>query len=207
MLDRPATDRVVDIASVVLISIAAVLSALCGYQSGRWSGEESRFYNLANASRIESAEDADRAIALTAIDVNLFLHYIDAIDAHDGRKAAFIYRRLRPEMRSAMAAWLAAKPLTNPAAPSSPFVMPQYKLAMRASSAARERQASDAFVAARAANRNADEFLLLTVIFASVSFLAGISTKMVYPRHAVVVALGTIALIYGAVRLGRLPFL
>jgi hypothetical protein len=207
MLDRPATDRVVDVASVVLISIAAVLSALCGYQSGRWSGEEGRFYNLANASRVQSAEDADRAMALTAIDVNLFLHYVDAVDARHAREAAFIYRRFRPEMRAATAAWLATKPLTNPAAPSSPFAMPQYKPAARTASVALERQAAGDFRAAQAATRNSDDFLLLTVIFAAVSFLGGISTKMSFPRHAVVVTLGTVALIYGAVRLGRLPFL
>jgi hypothetical protein len=49
--------------------------------------------------------------------------------------------------------------------------------------------------------------VLLTVIFAAVSFLAGISTKMSYPRHAIVVALGIVALVYGAVRLAGLPFL
>ena len=80
---------------------ASVLTALSGYQSGRWSGEQARFYNLANASRIESAEAADRGLALTAIDVNLFLHYIDAVEAGNSREAQFVNRRLRPEMRAA----------------------------------------------------------------------------------------------------------
>jgi hypothetical protein len=206
-MTRERVDRIVDIASVVLISAAAVLSAMSGYESGRWGGQRTRLYNMANASRLRSAEEADRSIALTAIDVTLFLHYVDAVDAGDARKAQFLYRRFRPEARPAMRAWLATKPLQNPNAPSSPFAMPQYALASNASSQENERRASASFDAAQAANRHADEFLLLTVIFASVSFLAGVSTKMAYPRHLVVVVVGTLALIYGLTRLITLPLL
>jgi hypothetical protein len=206
MEEHSRVDRFVDIAGVVLISVAAVLTALSGYQSGRWSGAQARFYNVANASRIESAESADRDLALTAVDVNLFLHYIDAVEGGNSREAQFINRRLRPEMRAAMNAWLATKPFTNPRAPSSPFVMPQYSLRARAASLRYTALASDNFNAALEANRHADEFLLLTVIFAAVSFLAGVSTKMTYPRHAIVIGVGMIALIYGIVRLVALPF-
>jgi hypothetical protein len=192
---------------VVLISIAAVLSAICGYQSGRWSGHQARYYNVANADRIKSAEAADRANVLTSIDVALFLQYVDAVDTRNAPKAKFIYQRLRPEMKIAMAAWLATKPRNNPKAPSSPFVMPQYSLATRAEAKRLEDAAGASFAEAQTANQHADDFLLLTVIFAGVSFLGGISTKMVYPRHAFLVGVGVIGLVYGAVRLVELPFL
>jgi len=191
----------------VLISIAAVLSAICGYQSGRWSGHQAMYYNVANGDRIRSAEEADRANVLTAIDVALFLQYIDAVDAGNAPKAQFIYQRLRPEMKKAMAAWLATKPRVTPRAPSSPFVMRQYSLATKAEARRLEDAAAASFAKAQTANQHADDFLLLTVIFAGVSFLGGISTKMVYPRHAILVGLGLIGLIYGAVRLVELPFL
>ncbi len=191
----------------MLISIAAVLSAVCGYQSGRWSGQQARSYNVANADRIQSAEAADRANVLTAIDVALFLQYVDAVDAGNAPKAQFIYQRLRPEMKTAMVAWLATKPRKNPKAPSSPFVMPQYSLATKAEAKRLEDTAGVSFAEAQIANQHADDFLLLTVIFAGVSFLGGISTKMVYPRHAFLVSLGVIGLIYGLVRLVELPFL
>lgn len=205
--DAKTADRFVDVASVVLISAAAVLTALCGYQSGRWGGQQARYYNVASADRIRSAEAADRSNILTAIDVALFLQYVDAVDAKNAAKAAFIYRRLRPEMRPAMRAWLAANPRTNPKAPSSPFVMPQYSLRTAAEARRLEADAGIKFEQAQAANEHADDFLLLTVIFASVSFLAGMSTKMAYPRHAIVIGVGTVALIYGIVRMAWLPFL
>jgi len=195
------------VASVVLISVAAVLTALCGYQSGRWSGHQARQYNVANAKRIASAEAADRANVLTAIDVALFLQYVDAVDASNGKKAQFIFARFRPEMRAAMEAWLATKPRANPKAPSSPFVMRQYSLATRAQASRLETAAGADFEEAQAANQHADDFLLLTVIFAGVSFLGGMSTKMMYPRHAIMIGIGMIGLLYGIVRLVELPFL
>jgi hypothetical protein len=207
MLDRKAVDRVVDVASVALISMAAVLSALCGYQSGRWSETQTRLYNVANADRVGGAEAVGRSNALTIIDVTLFLNYVNAVADGRTREAAFIEQRFRPEMRPAMNAWLATKPLTNPKAPTSPFVMPQYTLRTKAEAQSDEDRATASFQSAQEAARHADDFLLLTVIFAGVSFLAGMSTKFVFPRHLIVVALGTFALVYGLIRLVHLPFL
>ncbi len=87
MGDRQRIDRIVDVASVVLISVAAVMTALCGYQSGRWGGQQARLYNMANADHVLSAEAADKSLAFTAINVNLFLHYVDAVDAGDNKKS------------------------------------------------------------------------------------------------------------------------
>ena len=207
MLERSMVDRLVDIASVALISAAAVLSAACGYQSGRWGGEQSRLYNLANAARVKSAVSADRRFAFAAIDVNLFAQYVDAVSEGDARRADFFYRRFRPPLRDATRAWLATKPLQNPHAPSSPFEMPIYRAETGRGADAYDRQADGDFDKAGTANRHSDNFLLLTVVFASVSFLAGMSTKMAYPRHAVVVVVGFAGFLYGIVRMVSLPFL
>jgi hypothetical protein len=198
---------VVDVASLVLISAAAVFSAVCSYQSGRWGGDQLRMYNLANVQRAEASEATNRSLAYTAIDVNLFLNYSNAVDAHDEHRAQFIYQRLRPEMRTALDAWLRTRPLTDPKAPSSPFALPEYRKAMGAESKRYEAAAAASFNDALTANRHSDNFLLLTIVFAAVSFLGGMSTKMKFPQHAAVVALGTLALIYGIVRLLNLPFL
>jgi hypothetical protein len=198
-------DRIVDVLSVVLISVSAVLTALCGYQSGLWDGTQTRLYSTANADRLHSSEDADRANALAAIDVAVFVHYVQAVDSNNVRFADFLYRRFRPEFVPAMRAWLAAKPFQNVHAPSTPFAMPQYRLKSREEAREYEKRAANDFDAAGRANHNADEFVLLTVIFAGVSFLAGISTKMVFPSHAIVVTLGIVATVYGIVRLFELP--
>ncbi|MBV8066998.1 MAG: hypothetical protein JO113_03395 [Candidatus Eremiobacteraeota bacterium] len=206
-MEHQRADRVVDVASVVLISIAAVLTAICSYQSGRWDGRQAQLYNRADAEHTYAAEASDRSNVLTAIDVGVFLNYLDAVDRRDQRMADFLAARMRPEMRPAMRAWLATRPLQNPRAPSSPFVMPQYTLRTRTQGSKWEADAHANFEAAIVANRHADDFLLLTVIFAGVSFLAGISTKLVFPRHLALIVIGGIATAYGLVRLVELPFL
>jgi hypothetical protein len=203
--DTRIFDRIVDITAVALISLAAVLSALCGYQSGRWSGLQSRMYALASATRIEAAEAGTKSVALSAIDVATFLQFINAYEAHDKEKAEFLYRRFRPPMRAATAVWIAAHPRTNPKAPSTPFAVPAYVRASHAAENALATQASADFEAAQAANEHADAFLLLTVTLAGVSFLAGMSTKFVYPYHVVVIGVGCLVFIYCVVRLLELP--
>jgi hypothetical protein len=198
-------DRIVDVLSVVLISVSAVLTALCGYQSGLWEGEQTRMYSTANADRLHSTEEADRANTLAAIDVAVFVHYVEAVDTNNARFKDFLFRRFRPEFVPAMRAWLATNPFQNVRAPSTPFVMPEYRLQSREEALEYEKRAANDFNEAGRANHNADQFVLLTVIFAGVSFLAGISTKMVYPSHTIVVALGLIATVYGVVRLFELP--
>jgi hypothetical protein len=143
----------------------------------------------------------------TSINVTLFLDYIDAVQHGDTKFAQFIYRRLGPNMKPAMDAWLATHPLTNPKAPTSPFVMREYTQRMQAGTLQEEAVANADFNAAQNAHRNADEFILLTVVFATVSFLAGVSTKLVFPRHAIIVGLGIVALLYGLGRLWFLPVL
>ena len=207
MLNRETIDKFVDVASVVLISVAAVLTALCGYQASRWDGEQARLYNVVDASRLHAAEAADRSAVNTSINVTLFLAYIDAVQHNNTQFAQFIYRRLGPNMRPVMDAWLATHPLTNPKAPTSPFVMREYAERMQAGSSQQEARAKADFTSAQIAHRNADEFTLLTVVFATVSFLAGVSTKLVFPRHAIIVGLGILALLYGLGRLWFLPVL
>lgn len=208
MSDQSKADRIVDVASVIFISAAAVMTAVCSYQSGRWDGRQAQLYNRANADHTYAAEASDRANVLTAIDVGIFLRYIDALDRNDQRMADFLNRRFPAEMQPAVRAWLATRPLKNPHAPSSPFVMRQFNLRSKAQARAWETDARAAFEGATVANHHADDFLLLTVLFAGVSFLAGISTKIEYPRHAVVIiAIACAATIYAIARLIHLPFL
>jgi hypothetical protein len=190
----------------VLISVAAVLTALCGYQSGRWSGEQARLYSAADSDRLQSAEERDRANAVSAVDVSIFIHYVQAVYSGNQRFADFLYRRTGPNFRPALRAWLATKPFQKANAPPTPFELPQYQLTSEASARASSARAAANFQAAIVATHHADDFLLLTVIFAGVSFLAGVSTKMVFPRHAVVIVVALLATAYGIVRIVKLPF-
>jgi hypothetical protein len=198
-------DRGVDIASVILISLATVLTAWAGYEAARWTAVQTQSYNDASNQRIQAAVLSGRTNALEIVDVATFLEFVGAVATHSTEEQNFIYKRFRPEMKRAVDAWIATKPRTNPAAPSSPFAMPQYKLKTTQEAARLNALASESFRRATESNELGDQYVRLTVIFAAVSFLAGISTRFFFPNHLIVVVLGFGALAFGLIRMFELP--
>ena len=74
-----------------------------------------------------------------------------------GTYSTFLYKRFRPEFEPALQAWLAEDPGTNPSAPSSPFVMPEYTLRPPRQSAALEKAADASAAQAREATARAGQ--------------------------------------------------
>jgi hypothetical protein len=200
-----AFDVWVDVASVVLISAATVLTAWCGYEAARWTAIQTKQYNEASAQRVAAAVASGRANTLEIVDVTMFLQYVAAVAAGRTDEEAFVYRRFRPEMKGAVDAWLATKPRKNPSAPSSPFAMPQYHLLAGAEASRLNALSAASFETATNANELSDAYVRLTVIFAGVSFLAGISTKFRFPSHIVIIAAGFGVLIFGLSQIIELP--
>ncbi|HTJ26796.1 MAG TPA: hypothetical protein VMA36_11605 [Candidatus Limnocylindria bacterium] len=198
------TDRYVDIASVALISLASVLTALCGYQSSLYATQRTQLFSSANVHRVTAASYAGRSNALEIIDVGLFVQYIAAGTTGDATLQRYIVEHLRPEMRPAMNAWLALKP---GARPNSPLAMPEYKLATDADAQRETALAEGLFARAEEAGALSDRFVKATVTFATVSFLAAMSTKFFYPLHLVMIVLSAAIFLYGLVHIAQLRFI
>jgi hypothetical protein len=207
MTRREEVDRYVDIMSVLLLSATAVLTAICVYQSALWSGRETRLYNQASAERISAALAGATSNAIRIVDIGVFLRYLEALRSGDRAAQTFFNAHINPEAGAALAAWLRTDPIHNPHAPRTPFAMPEYRLSSDAQMRHGNAVAEQTFAAAEAANRHADAFTSLTIMFASVAFLAGMSTKFRFPFHLLVVSAGIIALVYGIFRLTGLPHL
>lgn len=204
-LFRRPLDEIVDVASVVIISCATVFSAWCGFEAAKWSGVQTERYQAANSTRIAASETLDRANAEQVVNVQLFLQYM--VSDLQGRTdiATYIERRFRPEVKVAMKAWLATKPLTNPHAPPTPFTMRQYHLAARNQASKLNARAEEIVEMALKARNRSDRYVLLTVLFASVSFLGGVSTKLRAPLHVILVSFGTIVLTGSVIALFFIP--
>lgn len=189
-------DRRLELFEVILLALAAVLTAWCAFQSTKWGGVQADSYSRAGAARTESTRASARAGQLTAIDVNTFTAWVAAISAEerdglanglepDGsyepvpeRQSGFLYARFRPEFKTAVDAWLAERPLVNPAAPPTPFATPQYQVAEDARAAELEQQADGFATKARAANQTGDNYVMLTIMFTLVLVFVGLGTKM-----------------------------
>jgi len=180
------------------MSLATVATAWCAYQSAEWGGEQS--FMLGESTRAGRAASLQASLAMQrrSLDAALFMEWIGAIATENERLEDFYRERFRPGMRVAVDAWLATDPIHNPDAPPHPFVMPEYQVEQDSIGAAEQSRSDESWHRAREYDGIADRYVLLTVVFASVLFFAGISEKFDhYGVRTAVLLMGT-ALFTGA---------
>jgi hypothetical protein len=180
-----------EVATTVLLGLAAVATAWSGYQASRWHGEQATATSKTSAIRIQAARAQGLAEADTQVDVTTFTQWVDAYARDDAQLAAFYYERFRREFKPAVEAWVATRPLKNPDAPLSPFAMPDYRLAATADAERLDREAEASAAIVERDIQRADNYVLGVVLFAVALFFAGMTTKLRDPRlQRVTLALG-----------------
>jgi hypothetical protein len=195
-----------EIATTVLLALAAVATAWASYQSARWHGKQAEAQSASIAARVESTKAAGTASRQAQVDLALFTQWVDAFAGRERELATFYRRRFRPEFKPAFQAWIATRPRTNPRAPLTPFAMPQYRLAAEAESERLERKAATSSHAVKTHIQRADNYTLAVVLFATSLFFAGISTRMRLPRsRAFVLGLGWLVFIGAIVWIATFP--
>jgi hypothetical protein len=171
-------DHRLELATTVLLALAAVATAWATYQSARWHGKQARAQSASIATRVESTREAGVANRQGQIDVTIFTQWVNAYARDETELESFYRKRFRPEFRPAFEAWVATKPRTNRNAPLSPFAMPQYHLAASDEADALEARAGAFSASVATYIQRADNYTLAVVMFASALFFAGISTRM-----------------------------
>jgi hypothetical protein len=181
----------IELVATVFLAVATVLTAWSAFQSAKWSGVQAISFSAANAARTESARASDLANTQRAVDVDTFVAWVSAVAAERGfepsdllyrpeagTESGFLYERFRDEFKPAVEAWLATRPLLDPDAPATPFQMSEYRLAADAEAERLVNESEDRRDDALQANQRSDNYVLLTVLFASVLLFAGVSTKL-----------------------------
>ncbi len=165
----------------ILLSIAILGTAWSAYQSACWRGIQTfrlTAAGVASRTALEKHLFTEQQFALDAMQV---LHIVDQLVEGKSSIVEFYVKRIRPDLRAAVEAWLALKPLENPNAPPHPLVMPEYTdrvLGPARTEVQKLRAESDHEIAlAEEANQTSDRYVLFTVLFASVLFFTGIAGK------------------------------
>jgi hypothetical protein len=197
-----AAQQRLELWGTILLSVATLLTAWSAFQATKWGGLMSIRFSEANAARTQSAGAAARASSQRNLDVVVFTSYVEAVAAERGEQQRFIEGRFRDEFRPAFDAWVATSPRTNPSAPPTPFAMPEYRLAEEQRSAELSALADRRGEQARDANQQGDDYVLLTVVFASVLFFCGIATKVTTRVAQIALLSFATALTMGALAIG-----
>ena len=189
-----ARSRRLEIASAVLLGLAATASAWCGYQSNLWSGVQTFSLAAASEAARKSTQLTLQATQLQTIDLGFFTTFVEASFRGDKKLADFAYARFRPEARRALDAWLQTDPFNNPNAPVRPFAMAEYAQPEREAAKRADEEQARAVAAAQRANQASDNYVLLTVRFAAVLFFGGIVSTFESQRLRTSVFLLAVAL-------------
>jgi hypothetical protein len=164
----------IEITRALVLALATVASAWCAYQSTRWNDVQTfRLTEASEASR-QSAMHSIAGMQVRSFDGTMFLHYLEACSQGQKQTESLLLSRFRPELKVAMEAWLKTRPFDNPHAPPHPFRMSEYVLDEEVEAARLSQVHKEGLSNAQEANRIADAYVLLTVMFASVLFFGGI---------------------------------
>ena len=177
----------------LIMALAAIGTAWSGFESSNWGSVQSRLTAQSSAKRIEASRKAAEAGQLRTLDVITFTAWIGAVNQEtqadpsvfpaqgyvprERTGSGFLYARFRSEFKPVFDAWLAQQPLRNPAAASTPFVMPQYQLAAQTQADALAEEAEQLTLQAQQASLVSGRYVLMGVLFALVLFFVAVGNK------------------------------
>ncbi len=162
---------------LIVLSITAVLTAWCGFESSQWGGEMSIAFSEASNARIEAARQAGVANAARQADLTIWGLYVQARAQGDTALASYVEQRFTDHFRVAYRAWIAVGEPTQ-----GPFKMKEYVPPGTTESLAADQHADSRFADALVFNQRGDNYTILTVLFALVLFFAAASTRLGRPR-------------------------
>lgn len=198
--------RYVQWLTVLLLSAAGVATSWNGYQAALWGSVQTQHYGRANALRLASTRAEDAADQLRAIDVALFMEWVEAWLNDDEKVATFFEERFRDEFKPAFRAWLEQDPFDNHTAAPSPFYLPEYRLAKADEAIALAEQAEDAYLEGQEASAFGDTYIMHALLLATVLFFAGISKIFRVPAmQYVLLGLAAALFVYSAIGIAALP--
>jgi len=180
-VEKQERRRWVEITCAVVLALGTMASAWCAYQATLWNGVQTfRLAKSAEASR-SGVQNSVAGMQIRAFDGTMFLQYLEAHTGAEVRLEEMLYRRFRPQMKIAVDAWLKTDPLLNPDSPLHPLQMPEYVIAEEVQARQLAEIEREQFSGAQEANRNSDNYVLLTVLFASVLFFSGVAGTVNIP--------------------------
>jgi hypothetical protein len=195
-----------EIFAAALLSLATIMSAFSAYQSSLWSGKESKSYSQATTLGIEASELEDKGNQQISIDVSMLTNYLNQLWNGDPKLAQGLREKgFSPELEKAFNAWIASD-ISGKNTPRNPMLMPEYKnpnvekgkkLMVLAQAKTKDAQQQ---------NDNSNNYIMLTVLFASVLFFAGIGTKFKAKGLRIfMLAMGTVFFVVSVTILATVP--
>lgn len=200
---RERAERVREVLAVVVLSVTAILTAWCGFESSKWGGMMSIEFSQASAARIAAADYASSARDAKAIDLSIYELWVQARATGDTALAEYVEARFTPEFAVAFEDWQQGGESVR-----SPFKEPSYMPDGTVEAQEASDRADALFAKALESNQRGDDYAILTVLFALVLFFVAVSERSrVHWSGWFLLGLGIVVAIVGIVILVTFPIL
>jgi hypothetical protein len=192
--------------AALLMALATLSTAWCGYQSAAWTRQSNRLMNEFNTLERRAGLLTVQGTQQATIQAGMFMQALAAQQAGNDKLLNFYVERFPPELRKAYDAWLAEKPFENPNADPHPFVPNLYEIRGTREAADATAKAARSQEEARKAGSISGQYLANTVLFATVLFFASASGKFDQRRVRVIAfAFAVAVFLFATVRTLMLP--
>ncbi len=193
----------------IVLSLATVLSAWSGYESTRWGAKATRLNRSATNAMFRAATANSDGQRQQTTDTSLFTEWVRAALDGDTDRAGFVEARFRPGFIPAFEDWLGDTTLPTEHLPdASPFQTDGYSTPGFDEARSHFAEVDTLQQDADRASRTGQTYVLIAVLFASVLFFGGISTKVTDLRASrLLIVMAVLALIGAVIELLSQPVL
>lgn len=199
----------VELLATILLSLAAVLSALSAYQASRWYTEMNLRLSQSSEMRAQAAVNDRISNRQMLSDMINFLEWAEFFRNNDDKMMLALKDRFSPTLQHAFDTWMSKseKGAASLLPKGTPLEEPEYSLPLQDQSKALVKAAEENFNKAKEAARVGDDFIFSLVIFSIALFFGAVCTK--FETHSVQRFLwlaGCVIVIAGAITIASLPW-
>ena len=198
-------DRLIEMVTVLVIGLATVGTAWCGYQAAQWNGVQSAATSASTDSRVEASRLFGLATQKASYDSSMIVQYAQAVQAGNTALVAF-YRAtlIREEMLPVIDRWEAE--IKAGGTPTRLIEDASYVDAQLGPYRAATAKADASSKVALQAGATSHDYIINTILLAVALFFSGVTSSFSFrPARLllVVAAIATVAV--AAVNLADLP--
>jgi hypothetical protein len=198
-------DRLIELVAVLVLGIATVGTAWCGYQATQWNGVQSSAMTASTDARVEASRLFGLATQRASYDSSMIAQYAQAVQAGNTKLATF-YRKtlIREELLPVIDRWEAE--IKAGGIPTRLIDDANYMNAQFGPYREATVKADAATAAALKAGDIQHSYVINTILLAVALFFAGVTSNFAWRPARVLLVLAAIASLgVAAVNLADLP--
>jgi len=164
------------VATVLLLGLATVGSAWSAYQVSQWNGLETDEARIAASHRIDASREYALATQIVAYDAAVVSQFAQAVALDNEELQTFLESTLiRPAFRPILEEW--RQQIADGGIPTNLLEDEEYKTDLFAASQEADNEAAAASIRSEEAGSHGEDYVLLTLFFATALFFAGVTAS------------------------------